>query len=139
MPLQYRPNPIPDHSGLMQLPINAITSRNSTTGNSNFHKRVLRATDAFDDMVVLEVASALVIDMHTHLLPPTHGALCLWGIDELLTYVSDIVHFVMMCQGRATLETNRSSCCARTQLLNDPNSINSITWWLNTLLRHRPM
>ena len=88
MPLQYRPNPIPDHSGLMQLPINATTARNGTIGNSNFHERVLRATDAFDDMVVSEVASAIVIDMHTHLLPPAHGALCLWGIDELLTYVS---------------------------------------------------
>eukprot|EP00536_Pseudo-nitzschia_multiseries_P018301 jgi/Psemu1/248653/estExt_Genewise1.C_23640008 len=28
----------------------------------------------------------MAIDLHTHLLPPTHGALCLWGIDELLTY-----------------------------------------------------
>ena len=28
----------------------------------------------------------MAVDLHTHLLPPTHGALCLWGIDELLTY-----------------------------------------------------
>jgi hypothetical protein len=38
--------------------------------------------------VISEVASVQVIDLHTHLLPPSHGPLCLWGIDELLTYVS---------------------------------------------------
>ena len=37
-------------------------------------------------VVVSEVASAVAVDLHTHLLPPKHGALCLWGIDELLTY-----------------------------------------------------
>jgi len=37
-------------------------------------------------VVFAEVASAKAIDLHTHLMPPTHGALCLWGIDELLTY-----------------------------------------------------
>src|SRR5882724_10019060 len=26
------------------------------------------------------------IDIHTHLFPPNFGELCLWGIDELLTY-----------------------------------------------------
>jgi hypothetical protein len=24
-----------------------------------------------------------VVDLHTHLFPPTHGALMLWGIDDL--------------------------------------------------------
>lgn len=38
-------------------------------------------------VVASEVASVQVIDVHTHLLPPSHGPLCLWGIDELLTYV----------------------------------------------------
>jgi hypothetical protein len=70
-PLHYRQCPIPDHSGLMQIPL-ATTSNNSLLA----------------DLVVAEVASALVIDIHTHLLPPSHGSLCLWGIDELLTYVS---------------------------------------------------
>ena len=32
------------------------------------------------------VERAAVIDIHTHLYPPSFGALCLWGIDELLTY-----------------------------------------------------
>lgn len=27
-----------------------------------------------------------VVDLHTHLFPPSHGALMLWGVDELLTY-----------------------------------------------------
>jgi len=37
-----------------------------------------------------EVASVECVDLHTHLLPPSHGpTLCLWGIDELLTYVSN--------------------------------------------------
>ena len=32
------------------------------------------------------VVSCPVIDIHTHLFPPGFGELCLWGIDELLTY-----------------------------------------------------
>ena len=32
------------------------------------------------------VEQAKVIDIHTHLYPPSFGGLCLWGIDELLTY-----------------------------------------------------
>lgn len=30
--------------------------------------------------------NAKIIDMHTHLFPPSYGELCLYGIDELLTY-----------------------------------------------------
>lgn len=26
------------------------------------------------------------VSVHTHLLPPEHGRLMLWGVDELLTY-----------------------------------------------------
>jgi hypothetical protein len=32
------------------------------------------------------VAAEQVIDLHTHLFPPSHGALMLWGCDALLTY-----------------------------------------------------
>jgi hypothetical protein len=32
------------------------------------------------------VDSTPVIDIHTHLLPPEFGSLCLWGIDELVRY-----------------------------------------------------
>jgi hypothetical protein len=34
----------------------------------------------------LIVESTPVVDMHTHLVPPQFGSLCLWGIDELLRY-----------------------------------------------------
>lgn len=68
-PLHYMRSPIPCNSKLMKLPI-AID------------KKDLKVT------VFSEVASASIIDLHTHLLPPSHGMLCLWGIDELLTYVS---------------------------------------------------
>src|SRR5678815_3675235 len=36
--------------------------------------------------VDLIVNSAPVADAHTHLFPPEFNELCLWGIDELLTY-----------------------------------------------------
>ena len=32
------------------------------------------------------VAGATVTDIHTHLFPPSHGGLLLWGADEMLTY-----------------------------------------------------
>jgi hypothetical protein len=32
------------------------------------------------------VANEQVIDLHTHLFPPSHGQLMLWGCDALLTY-----------------------------------------------------
>ena len=32
------------------------------------------------------VADTAVTDVHTHLFPPSHGDLLLWGVDELLTY-----------------------------------------------------
>ena len=36
--------------------------------------------------VASAVAQAQAIDVHTHLLPPDHGTLLLWGLDALLTY-----------------------------------------------------
>jgi len=32
------------------------------------------------------VADVTITDVHTHLFPPSHGDLLLWGVDELLTY-----------------------------------------------------
>jgi hypothetical protein len=37
-------------------------------------------------VVSREVSAVEVIDVHTHLLPPTHGQLMLYGVDALLTY-----------------------------------------------------
>lgn len=65
-PLHYKGRSIPDHSNLL---------------------RKIVDLDCIVSVVNSEVASALVVDLHTHLLPPSHGNLCLWGIDELLTYV----------------------------------------------------
>ena len=70
-PLRFRANPIPASSKLLSRPV---------------------ASDAMESVVVSEVASVEVIDLHTHLLPPSHGSLCCWGIDELLTYVSPLVN-----------------------------------------------
>lgn len=64
--LSFQPSPIPDDSLLMD-----ITSENIS---------------ALTSLITAEVSCAEVIDLHTHLLPPSHGSLCLWGIDELLTY-----------------------------------------------------
>jgi len=64
-PLHYQKASIPDDSLLLEAPL---------------------VKDTIESVVVSEVASAMAVDLHTHLLPPTHGALCLWGIDELLTY-----------------------------------------------------
>ena len=89
MPLHYRPNPIPNDSGVMQLRLEGRAIQNNYT-NLNYQHNV-------DDIVISEVASELVIDIHTHLLPPTHGPLCLWGIDELLTYVRMYIGIVFMC------------------------------------------
>ena len=41
---------------------------------------------ALDSAVRTGVASVTISDIHTHLFPPSHGELLLWGIDELLTY-----------------------------------------------------
>jgi hypothetical protein len=67
MVLHFESSPVPDKSCLM--------------------KRVVGAS-SIESVILSEVASAEAIDLHTHLLPPTHGPLCSWGIDELLTYVS---------------------------------------------------
>jgi len=37
-------------------------------------------------VVAKAVKEAPIVDVHTHLFPPEHGDLMLWGIDELLTY-----------------------------------------------------
>ena len=41
---------------------------------------------ALESSVRSAIASATISDIHTHLFPPSHGNLLLWGVDELLTY-----------------------------------------------------
>jgi hypothetical protein len=67
-PLHYRPSPVPGESALLH--------------------RAIVCPETVESVVVSEVASVLAIDLHSHLLPPSHGVLCLWGVDELITYVS---------------------------------------------------
>ena len=54
------------------------------------------ASAAVLEAVIREaVASTDVIDVHTHLFPPSHEPLMLWGIDELLTYHYLVGEFFM--------------------------------------------
>eukprot|EP00934_Nitzschia_sp_Nitz4_P004964 Nitzschia sp. Nitz4//scaffold520_size5762//355//3675//NITZ4_009204-RA/size5762-augustus-gene-0.3-mRNA-1//-1//CDS//3329553932//4954//frame0 len=64
-PLPYRRQTIPEDSCLMKCEVDQVSIK---------------------PVVSAEVQGTIAIDLHTHLLPPSHGALCLWGIDELLTY-----------------------------------------------------
>ncbi|TMW68008.1 hypothetical protein Poli38472_007680 [Pythium oligandrum] len=41
------------------------------------------------------VATTPIIDVHTHLFPPTHGKLMLWGVNELLTYHYLVAEYMM--------------------------------------------
>jgi hypothetical protein len=41
---------------------------------------------ALESAVRAAVAQTTISDIHTHLFPPSHGRLLLWGADELLTY-----------------------------------------------------
>lgn len=46
----------------------------------------LNDVQALEAAVRRAVAQTTVTDIHTHLFPPAHGNLLLWGVDELLTY-----------------------------------------------------
>lgn len=52
-----------------------------------------------------EVLNVEVIDVHTHLLPPNHGKLMLWGIDELLTYHYLVSEYFMVAPSEVTHES----------------------------------
>ncbi len=47
---------------------------------------LLTDTEELRAQVELVVNSTPVMDVHTHLFPPEFNELCLFGIDELLTY-----------------------------------------------------
>ena len=54
------------------------------------------------EVVTQAVADCDVIDLHTHLFPPSHGELLLWGIDELLVYHYLVSEFFMVAPGEIT-------------------------------------
>src|SRR6185369_11768655 len=53
---------------------------------TSIESQLLSNTTELRAQVDLIVNSAPVADAHTHLFPPQFNELCLWGIDELLTY-----------------------------------------------------
>src|ERR1044072_4239097 len=53
---------------------------------TSIESQLLSNTTELRAQVDLIVNSAPVADVHTHLFPPEFNELCLWGIDELLTY-----------------------------------------------------
>jgi hypothetical protein len=83
--LHYRRHPIPNTSCLMLSP-------------NGLHE------EAIYSVVFSEVRGQQVIDLHTHLLPPSHGALCLWGIDELLTYHYLVAEYFITAPGSISPE-----------------------------------
>jgi hypothetical protein len=53
---------------------------------TTIESQLLSGTKELRAQVELAVNSTPVMDVHTHLFPPAFNDLCLWGIDELLTY-----------------------------------------------------
>ncbi len=47
---------------------------------------VIMEISTLEQTVRREVSEVATTDIHTHLFPPAHGELLLWGVDELLTY-----------------------------------------------------
>lgn len=84
-PLHFKPSCIPNNSKLLDAAVGV-------------HPKTIR------QVIFSEVASTEVIDLHTHLLPPSHGALCLWGIDEILTYHYLVAEFFMTAPPALTPE-----------------------------------
>jgi hypothetical protein len=84
IPLAYHASPIHDDSNLLDLPLDKADVRS---------------------IVFAEVAASEVIDLHTHILPPSHGSLCLWGIDELLTYHYLVAEYFMTAPESMTPES----------------------------------
>ena len=83
--LHYKKCPIPYNSHLM-------------TANTGVN------VDDIASAIISEVRGQEVIDLHTHLLPPSHGSLCLWGIDELLTYHYLVAEYFMAAPAEVTPE-----------------------------------
>jgi len=65
---------------------------------------------ALNDLAAVEaavgkaVAETTITDIHTHLFPPSHGKLLLWGIDELLTYHYLVAELFTVAPGEITPE-----------------------------------
>lgn len=64
----------------------------------------MRDEAAVEAAVRRAVATTTVSDIHTHLFPPSHGKLLLWGVDELLTYHYLVAELFTIAPRELTLE-----------------------------------
>src|SRR5262249_19498740 len=100
---------------------------NSPQSHSTTHEA--RITDAqtlrrhVDDVL----ATTRVTDMHTHLFPPSFGALGLWGIDDLVTY-----HYLIS-------ELFRSASLSYEQYWQMPKAKQADLIWETLFVRHTPL
>jgi len=60
---------------------------------------------ALDAYVWCAVQDVQVVDVHTHLLPPTHGQQLLWGIDEMLCYHYLVAELFMLLPVESELDS----------------------------------
>ncbi|MFA6133301.1 MAG: glucuronate isomerase [Phycisphaerae bacterium] len=75
------------------------------------------------------VATTTLSDIHTHLFPPSHGKLLLWGVDELLTYHYLVAELFTVAPREWTLEKFwKLSKTAQADLI-----------WEHIFLRHGPL
>uniref|UniRef100_M4C6M4 Uncharacterized protein n=2 Tax=Hyaloperonospora arabidopsidis (strain Emoy2) TaxID=559515 RepID=M4C6M4_HYAAE len=78
----------------------------------NHHTSEYLATkDEVGTFVREAVASVQIIDVHTHLFPPSHGKLMLWGINELLTYHYLVAEYLQT----APMQVEEFNSCSKEQ------------------------
>jgi len=75
------------------------------------------------------VAETTITDIHTHLFPPDHGNLLLWGVDELLTY-----HYLV-----AELFTVAPKSITPEDFWKMPKQRQADLIWEHVFLRHGPL
>ena len=64
----------------------------------------LKDLASLDSAVRQAVADVTISDIHTHLFPPSHGKLLLWGVDEMLTYHYLVAELFTAAPGDLTIE-----------------------------------
>ena len=64
----------------------------------------LKDLASLDSAVRQAVADVTISDIHTHLFPPSHGKLLLWGVDEMLTYHYLVAELFAAAPGGLTIE-----------------------------------
>lgn len=93
---------------------------------TSIENQLLSRTTELRAQVDLIVNSTPVMDVHTHLFPPEFNELCLWGIDELLTY-----HYL-------TAETLRSARISHNQFWAMPKMDQADLVWKTLFVENTP-